>query len=125
MPLAFPAEFPVKTLPSTVKVGLPLFPPRNSAPPAPPVPAAELRVKVEFVTVRVDPLTVVYRIAPPACPELLFENVVLVMVTLPAGLQLMPAALKKPVVQLPEMTEFVKLSESPVPPPRIAPPPKA
>jgi hypothetical protein len=47
------------------------------------------------------------------------------MVTLPSGLQLIPAALFTPAVQLFEMTELARVSESFVPPPRIAPPPNA
>src|SRR5689334_12764099 len=56
---------------------------------------------------------------------MLLENVQLVIVTLPAGLQLIPAALFAPEVPLPVMTELDNESESLVPPPRIAPPPNA
>jgi hypothetical protein len=63
--------------------------------------------------------------APPAWPETLFENVVLLMVTVPSELQLIPAALFAPAVQLFEMTALARVSESFVPPPRIAPPPNA
>src|SRR5262245_39050070 len=63
--------------------------------------------------------------APPAWPETLFEKVVLLMVTLPSGLQLIPAALLAPTVQLFDSTEFDRVRESLVPPPRIAPPPNA
>jgi hypothetical protein len=55
----------------------------------------------------------------------LSAKVVLLMVTLPVGLQPTPAALLNPEVQLFEMTEFERVSESLVPPPRIAPPPNA
>src|SRR5205085_8409117 len=58
-------------------------------------------------------------------PETLLEKVQLVIVTLPAGLQLMPAALLAPEVPLPLITQLVSESESLVPPPRIAPPPNA
>src|SRR5262249_17553870 len=86
-----------------------------------------VNVEPVIVSARPEPATVpvVYRTAPPAWPEALFAKTVLLIVRLPSGLQLIPAPLLAPLVQLPETTASDRVSESLAPPPRLAPPPNA
>ena len=115
------ASFPVNVEWSMSKVAVPPSLPRKSAPPALPAAPASLPEKVESLIVSV-PLDV-YSTAPAAWPQSLSENVVPVIVTSPAGDQLSPAALFAPEQLLCEITSSVRASESPVQPPRMAPPP--
>src|SRR5262249_24327230 len=89
------AALPVKVHLKMLKT--PLLP-SCSAPPALPLAAAVLPPNMELVTPSVP--VEVKRIAPAIVPETLFEKTQVSMVTLPSGLQAIPAALLKPAVVL-------------------------